>query len=244
MISAEILEQIVGHLSAWGHTERSGGMLALVPVFLAARGVSREWRRAVDYRWLGDMVLSVGGAFDAGGLWGSVAGQWIGGRSPPKSRYVDRRPWDATVFADVDHLLAVVVPYSVSVLLRVRADALAGAGGPETCPVRHCVASMPLRTLFIIIVSRVMGTSAEGFFLRSMLSHIQAIKVRSIIAERLCEDNAAPITRSALCDRIAALVSTHVEAKRARFGDGALGTMGQPAKVLEAARACLLDRVW
>jgi len=232
MISAEMLEMIVGHLSAWGHTDRSGGMRALLPVFLVARGVSHEWRRAVDYRWLGDMVLSVGGAFNAGGCWGAVAGQWMGGQSPPESLCVDRGRWDDTVFADVDHLLAVVVPYSVSVLLRVRMDALAGAGVPETCPVRHCAMSMPLRTLFLVIVSRVVGTSAEGYFLRSMRGYILATKVVS-----------AHAARSARCDRIAELVSAHVEAKRARFGDGALGTMGQPAKVQEVVRLCLLSRI-
>lgn len=231
-VSTEILDEIVGRLCDWGHAPDSGGIPALLRVVLMARAVSREWRYVLDYRWLGDMVLSVGGAFGTGGLWGAVAGQWMGGRSPMRCVRMLRGPWADPCFTDVHHLLTVMLPYTVSVLLRVRAEALASAasGAPESCPVRHCVRALPLRTLFIIIVVRTAGTSSEGYFLRSLWDHIADGR------------KAGVVEWTAQCDRIAARVSAHVEVKRARFAEGALGTMGQPGKVQEAVRGCLSSR--
>lgn len=231
-IDFDMLQIIVMFLSEWGNTELIGGMNKLVPVILVARAVCKDWCRAIDYRWLGDLVLSVGGAYEGQGVWGSIAGQWRVENKPYYSRWIDRGPWDASDFANVDDLFMVVVPYTVSVLLRVRADALVMTGEEKKCPIRHCVFNTPLRTMFFYIVSRLAGKSGEGVFLRSMqeFTRVANAELHSLSPHTR---NTARVVRTAYYDKMAACVSAHVEDKRALLGDSGLANMGDPLAVQE-----------
>ena len=132
-----------------------GGMHIVLPRFLLYRCISKEWRRALDYRWV-DLMLDIGCAYGVGQSkehWGRVDGRYMGNSKPVTTQFSTDAFGEESVYKDVPAFLNVVIPFTVSVLLKVRADAESAAaarlgcvGLVETCPIRHCVTSMPVRT--------------------------------------------------------------------------------------------------